>query len=157
MVCATKEIVCTAVGTESNQATEVIIQKDPRLLAALEKVRKELVYCTENINKMMRTIQITSVDVSAIKELLESVPPPKRELYLQILDNLNKFIKHRKELQEEENAIEVTLVDTLQRANIRVTDKFFLGNTVRIGEKGFKAKDDMGPSYFKLVNDKIIH
>ncbi|MBU0479471.1 MAG: FapA family protein [Proteobacteria bacterium] len=156
-VSATREILCTAVGSESNQNTEVIIQKDPRLLAGLEKVRQEIVYCTENINKMMRTIQITSVNVTAIKELLDQVPPARRELYLQILDNLNKFIKHRKELQEEENAIEVTAADTLQKAAIRVIDKVYLGNTVRIGERGFKAKDDMGSSYFQLLNDKIIH
>ncbi|MBU0673031.1 MAG: FapA family protein [Proteobacteria bacterium] len=156
-ICAVNGISVSTVGSPSNQNSVMAIQRDPRLLEEMNQTNQEIIFCSENISKMMRTLQLGSVSAEAIREMLGKVPDTKKELFMKILDNLNKFIKRRKFLSEKVVALEAGISKTLNEAKIRVTTEFFLGNQVRIGDKNFTANDDLGPSIFQLKDDRIIH
>jgi len=157
VLCATKGVELSTIGSSANTVTTVAIQRDFELVGRLNKVLAEIQNCTATIAKMMRTVQIDDLNAETIKRLLASCPASKQEMIIKLLEHLNRFIKHRKGLYAKEEGIRKRIDIRLKKAKIHVKEKVNAGNKIQIGDIKRQIHDDTGRGSFQLDNDKIVY
>ncbi|MCB2181790.1 MAG: FapA family protein [Desulfobulbaceae bacterium] len=155
-VCAAKGIQVSTVGSSSNQNTVISIQVALEIKNKVSLLEEQLAECSEQIVKIMRTLNLPDTDPEKIRELLSQLPQNKREAFVKILSNLNALIKHQNVLKEQKNGIKEKIDLFLKKARIRILNQFYMGNKVEIGDKKFMARTDMGTSVFRLDGDVIV-
>ena len=156
-VCASQGIELSTVGSPTNKNTIVSIQADPVLLGKQQKLNKDREFCDTNIAKMLRTLDLKTLDPELIKAMLVKLPVEQREMVVKVIVTLNKFIKHRSETTAKRKQLGAYIEQCLKRAKIRVSSEFFEGNEVEIGEMRFVATNDIGPSIFQWREDRIVY
>jgi len=157
VVCATKGISMSTLGSAANTNTMVAIQRDIELSSTLKKAKVEIQDCTETIMKIMRSLNLSSVDMGLMKKLIEKTPSPKKEMLVKLLVNMNNLIKKRSELYTKEKKVDRKINELLEHAHIKINKEAYLGNRVRIGEDQVVLEKDMvGPTVFRLENETIL-
>jgi uncharacterized protein (DUF342 family) len=122
----------------------------------LKKIQLELQNYTGTIMKIMKSLQLETVDIKLIRDLLERTPIDKREMLLKVVDNLNKLMKMRQELFEKEKLLQKKISYTMAKAKIWVESEAYLGSKVRFGDSQITLAEDLGNVLFELKDDKII-
>ena len=155
IICATKCIELTTIGSPTTKNTVVALQPDPEMLAQLKKLTQQEKDISYNITKILRTLNLTTADPVKIRAILAKVPADKKEMYIKLLGNLKSLITNQQLYEERKLEIQTRIEETLQKAFIRVAGEFYQGNEVQIGSKKYVPKSDMGPSIFQLKDDRI--
>ena len=156
IVCASKGIELSVIGSPTNQSTVVALQPDPELQVKIRKIEQETATAGANISKMMRTLELDGTTPELIRELLSRVSPDRRKFYLDNLNNMSTLIKYQNELKEKLNGLKFQAEAGLQRVSIRVSKEVFRGNEIQIGDRKLIVPNDLGPTTFKLDGDHII-
>ena len=156
-ISASKGITACTVGSLANQNTVVALQNTPEDLLALSKLGKEIEACSENILKMTRTMQLSSLAAERIQALMAALPPERQEFFKKALVALNQFIKRREALQQEEIRMKEHMEYELGAATIRVSSAFIQGNIVQIGDCKLIVPEDTGPVVFQLKDGVITY
>ena len=155
IICSAKGIRLSTIGSPGNPGTVVAVRTDPEIAAGLKKLKEQLLVCTSNITKISRSLPFDSFDAGQIKAALARIPAAKREGVVVLLTNLHKLIKHRKTLAETIEQLRSRIDIALKNARIEVTQEIFQGSEIHIGGQQFVLPRDMGPSLFKLHDDRI--
>jgi uncharacterized protein (DUF342 family) len=156
ILCSSKEIRLSTIGSAANPATVVAVRPDPEMISSLKKLEEQALFCTQNIAKISHSLPFDSFDPVQIKAILAGVPAAKREGMILLLTNLNKLIKNRKTLTEAMAKIRNILDMNLQQAGIEVYQQVFKGSEIHIGNEKLVINEDMGTSSFQLRDGKIV-
>lgn len=156
VVCASKGVECSTIGSEANKNTVVSLQASPEKAMAIKAYDQKLKDYEQMIMKMTRTLQLDSIDPAAIRAKLGSIPTDKKEMYTKILLRLNRTIKEKNSIALEKKMLLENIDTDLEKARIRVSSEVYQGNEIQIGTKRFIVPTDLGPSVFQLQDGKIV-
>ena len=156
ILCSSKEIRLSTIGSPANPTTVVAVRPDQEMTASLKKLEEQALFCTQNIARISRSLPFDSFDPVQIKATLAGVPAAKREGMILLLTNLNKLIKNRKTLTEAMAKIRNMLDMNLQQACIEVYQQVFKGSEIHIGNEKLVLNEDMGASSFQLRDGRIV-
>ncbi|MDH5525523.1 MAG: FapA family protein [Desulfobulbaceae bacterium] len=156
IICASKEIEVSTVGSPTNSHTILAIQPDPLRSIQLNKIWTTLRFCEENIAKIIRTLGLEDVTPQAIKKLLGQASGVQREHCLKILQTLSTLIKQQKSLEQDDEKVKNEIDENLSRATIRVTSEFFHGNQVQMSNRRLVLNQDYGSVTFRLEKGEIV-
>ena len=155
VVCASKGVECSTIGSPTNRNTVVSLQVPPDKATSLKAYNEKLGEYDQLIMKMMRTLQLDSVDPLAIRDKLDKVPAEKKGMYTKILLKLNNAIKEKNSIEQEKRDLQEKVDSELAKANIRVSSEVYQGSEIQIGTTKMVAPNDLGPSVFQLQDGKI--
>jgi len=156
LVCASKGIEASIVGSPANQTTLLSIEPDPERALELAKLTDEIQECTVKISKIMRTLGLETVDVPALRRVIDGAPPAKKKLFVQIVAGLGQLVKQKQELKGQEQTLKRALDRELRAAVIRIIKEVHQGSTIQIGTKRLQVPHDLGPTTFSLDEDERI-
>ncbi|MCB2182328.1 MAG: FapA family protein [Desulfobulbaceae bacterium] len=150
VICSSSAIRLSVCGSPSFVPTTLILEPTPDKLAKLKKLKESRNQCDADTTKIMRTLNVKTVDRGEISELLESARPDQKRLFIDLLEKLSATIKEKQEVMEDLAPLRKELHADLSKMQIIVA-KTYHGNTrIRIGRKEFHEKEDRGPSRFTL-------
>jgi hypothetical protein len=156
ILCSSREIRLSTLGSPANPATVVAVRTDPEMTAKLKKIEEQAQFCTQNIAKISRSLPFDSFDPGQIKAVLAGVPAAKREGIILLLSNLNKLIKNRKTLTDAVERMRAMLDTALQQAGIEIQQQVYKGSEIHIGKHTLVINEDMGTSSFQLRDGRIV-
>jgi len=155
MLVASGGMEMSIVGSPTNRSTVLALQASIDQRKKIDKISEEYNEKKGIILKIMRTLELDSVDPLAIRAKLEQAAPAKKELVTKLLINLSSLIKQKNILEKEKKEIEDAVKEALGKATIRISREFYQGNTVQIGTKKYEAPTDLGPATFQLQDGVI--
>ncbi|MEW6427860.1 MAG: FapA family protein [Thermodesulfobacteriota bacterium] len=156
VVIASRGIEVSTVGSATNRSTVVGLQPDAKNVAVLRRLDGQIRECTETILKMMRTLNLDSVDPLAVRARLDRIPEEKKAAFGRLLLNLSALIKQKNRFEQEKKELQEKIDNQLAKATVRVSKEFFQGNEVQIGSAKLVPPTDLGPSVFQLRDGRIV-
>ena len=154
-VCSSSDITASSCGSPSNVPTNIVIEPPPHLLAKLLRLKKAAAKHDAAIIKIMRTLNLSTINSAEVKALLAAQPPEQRELFVKILMQLNAMVKSQKKAVQERQALTNTLKKKMSQVRFQV-NKTYYGNTlVRMGKREFHEKNDRGPTTFTYRKSRV--
>ena len=156
VVCASKGVECSSIGSEANRNTVISLQAPPDEAAATKAYDERIKEFGQMIMKMTRTLQLDSVDPLAIRDKLDKVPADKKACMRKYMLKLNSAIKEKNSIELEKKMLQEKMDADLEKAKIRVSGEVYQGSEIQIGSRKLVAPADLGPSVFQLRNGRIV-
>jgi len=156
IICSSKEIQASTVGSPSNAETTLAIKPEPELLRKKELIEGRINQCREGIARISRTLPFELTHEDEIKSFLAPLTAEKKKPFLKLLTVFNKILKEAQTLKQERRQIIEDIERILEDARIRITEHIFAGCTIQFGDHKLLLREEMGPQIFKYQNGKII-
>ncbi len=151
-ICSSVRIEAKTTGSPSNVLTTVVVEPAPHKLAKLKHLKQKVAECETKITKIMRTLNLEAIEPDLVKQLLHDATAKQRELYVQILQQLNLIVKNQHELLADKNKLRDALWKDVDQMSILVTKDFFSNTRVRIAKKEFLNRTDKGRT--NVIHDR---
>ncbi|MFW8601420.1 FapA family protein [Desulfobacterota bacterium M19] len=156
IICSSKEIQASTVGSPSNAETTLAIKPEPELLRKKELIEDRINQCREGMARISRTLPFELTREDEIKSFLAPLTAEKKKPFLKLLAVFNKILKEAQSLKKERRQINEEIERILEDARIRITEHIFAGCTIQFGDLKLLLREEMGPQIFKYQNGKII-
>lgn len=141
-------------GTSQNKTALVIRHNMPHQ-KKLEELNKQIVFCEENVAKMMRTLKITNLHPETIKQSLLKMPTHKRRLYVEIAKKMGKLVVHRSEANKQKLDYEELSDREMESCVVRVNRIAFPGVALKFKNVEWVLEKEVTATTFRLKNGEI--
>ena len=155
VVCGSGNLTVKSSSSPSNVPTTIALEPPPHLLAKLLRLKKETRKYDSSILKIMRTLDLRTINSNEIKELLAKQSPERRELYVKILGQLSDMIKYQQRAEQAKLELGRTLKKVMESVSIQVSETCYGNTKVRMGKREFLEKTDRGPSTFCYRKSRV--
>ncbi len=156
VVCSSSGIKLSVCGSPSFVPTLLILEPTPTKLAKLRKLKENRKLCDATTTKIMRTLNVDSIEKETLTKLLASADEKQKKLYADLLTKLNTIIKDKQKILDDLDTLKKELYFDLSKMKIIVTRTYHGNTRLRIGKKEFLEKEDRAPSQFSFLK-KLVH
>lgn len=143
-------------GSASGQATTIGITTDLALEAQIKKVGKTAEFCETNVLKMLRTLDIQSLDKEEVQKLLTQTPLWRQKPIVDLIVKLKDLIEYREQTMNSFENLTAERAANMEHAEIRINNKAYADMKVTIGEAQRILTEDLEQPLFELSSEREI-
>ena len=148
-------IAARSIGSPYNTGTRLVSGVDPEQVNRIEQISSNMQSCQEKQQKLLDGIGVPSMDVELIKQKLARCRSPKdKQSILLAVKRIAKVAELEQNLQNELEEIAKLQQQMSLKAAINVTNDFFAGVELRLGEETLLIQEDKQKVRFRLVKEE---
>ncbi|MEZ5359860.1 MAG: FapA family protein [Candidatus Zixiibacteriota bacterium] len=148
---AKNEVKATCLGSDAGTRTEIQVAYDSKLMNSYREIKMQLEQLDENLQRVDEGL------VVLYRQQLDNALSPQKLAALQKLEEFKKGYPQRKQDLNVKKADLEKQIQQNQQARIIAVQDVYPGVIIQFGIIYKEIKDKMGPSYFCLENNTIVH
>lgn len=156
LTCASREIVVSRVGHQSQSGTVLAILPAPEHAGQKKRLDDEWHNCRESITRLSRSLPFENFDSAIIKRALAKMPDEEREPVVKMLTTFNNLIKRQQNIEALRKEVNSKMLSTLRNGAIQVIQDICQGSEVQFGEKKLVIAADRPGTTFTLQGGEIV-
>ena len=153
---ALKGISAHVSGAQSGVTTRLVVGIDYEKADQLDRLAQDVDQAYDNIRRILTRFGLERIDILQITNMVKAATGPQRMVLRRAAQRLGEFAQAYQGLRARRDQLLGRSSADAEGAEISLSRTVFSGTEARVGDHTQKVVADLGPSRFRVINDRLV-